>query len=183
MRNKIIIFFVLLSLSVCYSRNMQIPIHFENSPTTIELYDMRGRRILKREFSNYTSAPFSLSNNLANQIYIMRVINGRNVITRKFTPNHRLQFTFGTTRLNNFANNANRPIGITRSNKTTEPKIDSITNIVFINGIWNTPDGAERNLERIRFAYEDTLKHFPGKYRFTLGYNETVEGLAGGLVD
>jgi len=76
MKIKIFILFVLLSLSICYSRQIQIPIHNENSPTTIELYNLRGQRILSREFTHYTRASFSLSDNfLANQVYIIRVRN------------------------------------------------------------------------------------------------------------
>ena len=76
MRKRIITLFVFLLLtSICYAQQIQIPISSVSSPTTIEVYNIRGQRILSREFTHYTRAPFSLSGNLATQIYIMRVRN------------------------------------------------------------------------------------------------------------
>ena len=179
MKRKVIALFVLLSLSICYSRNMQIPIHFENSPTTIELYNIKGQRVFSQEFSRYTGVPFSISNNLANQVYIMRIRNGANVSTRKFTPNHRIQFTgsFNNIRIRQ-ANSISSELQQQKNVRSTEAEktgIDSMTNIFFINGIWNTESNAERNLERVEAAYIGALssEKFPGEYKFSLVYNET----------
>jgi hypothetical protein len=60
MKRKIIILFVLFSLSVCHSRNMQIPIKFENSPTTIELYNIKGQKVFSKEYSIYNEVPLFL---------------------------------------------------------------------------------------------------------------------------
>lgn len=177
MRKSVIILFILLSINVCFSRNMQIPVQFENSSTTIELYNMKGQKVFSKEFIRYNNIPFSLTNNLANQVYIMRVKNGANEFTRKFTPNRNIQFM-------GFSNNKNIKTRSeddtdSLSNKTTQQKntrsteIDSMTTIIFINGIWNKEDAARENLERIKVAYKDTLKHFPGEYQFKLGYNKS----------
>jgi len=70
-KSMITLFIFLLFVSICYSQQIQIPISSVSSPTTIEVYNLRGQRILSREFTHYTRAPFSLSSNLATQIYIM----------------------------------------------------------------------------------------------------------------
>jgi len=87
MKRKIFTLFILLLLSICYSQHIQIPIQFVNSPTTIELYNLKGQKVFTKEFSRYGGVPFSLSNNLSNQVYIMRVKNANVEFTRKFMPN------------------------------------------------------------------------------------------------
>jgi len=186
MKKKILVLFVFLLFAVSYSRQIQIPIHHISSPTTIELYNIQGRRILTQEFTHYTGAPFSLSNNLGNQILILRVRNGSNVITRRIFANTQFRFTE--------ASGGNIGRAVQTANETentqenTQPQIqpqqirtveihetDSITSIIFINGMGNTRYAAQANLDYIREAYRDTLNSpsFPGRYQFLLAYNET----------
>jgi hypothetical protein len=156
---------------------MQIPIFSENSPTTIELYNLKGQKVLTKEFSRYNSAPISLSNNLANQVYVMRIKNGDKVFTRKFMPDVKIHF------VGNFANtnkiSTNETLRFPEIQYQTllreEPLGDSVTNIIFINGMRNTIEIAENSLDRIRAAYAERLKtnEYPGDYKFTLGYNQT----------
>ena len=177
MKKITIILFILFLLGVCHSRQMQIPIQFVNSPTTIELYNLKGQRILKREFSSYSTAPISLSNNLANQIYIMRVINGNRVSSHKFMPNTQIRFVGNFVNTNNASTNetARNPQIQLQNLLRSAPLGDSITNIIFINGMMNTEEAARINLRHIRNAYEDILSThmFPGDYIFRLGFNET----------
>jgi hypothetical protein len=107
----------------------------------------------------------------------MRIKNANSVITRKFTPDTKIRF------VGNFANTDKVPANETVRNPEisyqkmlrSETLGDSVTNIIFINGMLNTPLMAEENLHRIRLAYEDKLntEEFPGDYIFTLGYNQT----------
>ena len=184
------VLFVLLLLGICYSQHIQVPVHFVNSPTTIELYNVRGQKVFSKEFSRYSDIPFSISNNLSNQVYILRVKNGAKEFTRKFTPNHKIQFTgsfnnIGTrrVRVENGTDNVINESQEENSNpaEKPKPKIDSVTNIIFINGVWNTREKAEYSYRRVKEAYEDMLSDpyfaYPGKYKFTLGYNKTHGGV------
>ena len=181
MKRKIIILFVLLLLNVSYSRQIQIPIHFENSPTTIELYNIKGQRVFSQEFSRYTGVPFPLSNNLSNQVYVMRVKNGASEFTRKFTPNHKIQFTgswsnIGRKQLRNEDSDNVLSESNSSSIEPLEPVYNYATNVIFINGVWNTRDEANENRRRIERAYNSSLLADPkykGEYKFTLGYNHT----------
>ncbi|MCL1947343.1 MAG: T9SS type A sorting domain-containing protein [Chitinivibrionia bacterium] len=202
MKRKISLLSVFLLSSIAYSWQIQVPIHSVNSSTTIELYNVKGQKIFSKEFSRYDDIPFSLSNNLSNQIYIMRVKNGNGDFTRKFMPNYKIKFT-GT-----FANTDVRQLrslesvedsvllqnlyppyekqnqNALRSSQAESSARDSVTNIIFINGIWNKREKAETNYKRIRDAYEKELsdRNFPGKYKFTLGYNKK-HGKVGDLAE
>ncbi|MCL1945606.1 MAG: T9SS type A sorting domain-containing protein [Chitinivibrionia bacterium] len=177
MKKHIIVLFIVLFLSICYSRQMQIPISSENSPTTIEIYNLKGQKILTKEFTRYNSAPISLSNNLANQIYVMRIKNGDKIFTRKFMPDTKIRFVGNFTNTNKISTNKTLHIPEIQYQNLlrTEPLGDSVTNIIFINGMLNTKIMADVNLVHIRMAYKDTLntEEYPGKYMFTLGYNQT----------
>jgi len=192
MRSKTLILLIFLLFSVVFSRQIQVNIRHESIPTTIELYNVLGQRILSQEFTHYSRAPFLLSNRLANQIYIIRVRNGSNVFTRKILHNTKIQFT------GNFANNIGGLRIIDKTHNTTEeflpqeqtqtpqlqeisnPAVDSVTTILFINGRGNTEEDARNTFRLIREAYDNRLNSisfFPGRYEFKLVFNQTRGGL------
>lgn len=193
MKKKILVLFILLFLSISYSQYIPITINYENSPTTIELYNLKGQRVFTKEFIKYNSIPFSLDNNLSNQYYIMRIKNAKSEFTRKFTPNNKVKFVgnFGKNSIKKLRDNEADSILLSKlqqpkavrsaGSDIINPIADSMTNIIFINGVWNKRDKANDNINLIKNAYQDTLETFSGQYRFTLGYNDT-QGEIGDII-